>query len=347
MASVITSNDGALVLNGGSSSVPKGGYVVSTDSVYVYVKANCSRTVWKLDYRVTTLDGVSYSTPQELVEALSVFSGGGTGPGSGVQSIVAGPGISVDDTDPANPVVSSNASAPQWDDIQDKPTVIASGATQAAARGAIGLGSAATQDSSDFATAAQGALAATAVQPSGLPTWTTISGKPAFVAEGANAAAARTALGLGTAATQASGAFATAAQGALADTAVQPSDTSDVADAGKVVKYSNIGAVNTATPQFPENAVPLSYFDAGLSTKQNTLSNPSQSEAEAGTATTARSWTAQRVRQAADAAIAASDKVSSAQEGGVGVLVSNIIQVTQAQYDGLTPQAGTFYVIVG
>lgn len=39
--------------------------------------------------------------------------------------------------------------------------------------------------------------------------------------------------------------------------------------------------------------------------------------------------------------------VQSAQEGGVGILVSNMIQVTQAQYDGLTPQAGTFYVIVG
>lgn len=152
---------------------------------------------------------------------------------------------------------------------------------------------------------------------------------------------------LGTAAFADSASFATAAQGAKADTAVQPSDTSDVADAGKVVKYSNIGAVNTATPQFPENAVPLSYFNAGLSTKQDTLSNPSQAEAEAGTAATARSWSAERVRQAADAAIAASDKVSSAQEGGVGVLVSNIIQVTQAQYDGLTPQAGTFYVIVG
>lgn len=302
MASVITSNDGALVLNGGSSSVPKGGYVVSTDSVYVYVKANCSRTVWKLDYRVTTLDGVSYSTPQELVEALSVFSGGGTGPGSGVQSIVAGPGISVDDSDPANPIVSSDATAPKWDDIQDKPTVIASGDTQADARSALGLGSAATQDSSDFATAAQGELAATAVQPSGLPTWTTISGKPDFVAEGANAAAARTALGLGTAATQDSGSFATSAQGALADTAVQPSDTSDVADAGKVVKYSNIGAVNTAEPQFPENAVPLWFFNAVLSSKQDALSTPSQAEAEGGSAPTPRSWSAQRDRQAIVAA---------------------------------------------
>ena len=40
-------------------------------------------------------------------------------------------------------------------------------------------------------------------------------------------------------------------------------------------------------------------------------------------------------------------KVSSQQEGGVGTVVTNIIQVTQAEYDGLTPQAGTFYAIVG
>lgn len=304
MASVITSNDGSLVLNGGSSSVPKGGYVVSTDSVFVYVKANYARTVWKLDYKSTTLDGVSYSTPQELVEALSVFSRGGTGPSDGVRSIVAGPGISVDDTDPENPVVSSDASAPKWDDIQDKPAVIAEGDTQADARTALGLGSAATQDSGDFATAAQGALAATAVQPGGLPTWSTISGKPAFVAEGANAAAARTALGLGTAAEADASDFATSSQGELADTALQPADATDVAEAGKVVKYSNIGAVNTVEPQFPENAVNLAYLNSEVS-----------------------------------------DVARSKQEGGVGTLIKNIVSMTQAQYDGITPKSDTFYII--
>ena len=55
-------------------------------------------------------------------------------------------------------------------------------------------------------------------------TWTTIEGKPDFVAEGDNAAAARAALGLGTAATTASTAYATAAQGLLAETALQPGD---------------------------------------------------------------------------------------------------------------------------
>lgn len=44
----------------------------------------------------------------------------------------------------------------------------------------------------------------------------------AAILEDANAAAQRTTLGLGTAAVEASGAFATAAQGATADTALQP-----------------------------------------------------------------------------------------------------------------------------
>ena len=65
-----------------------------------------------------------------------------------------------------------------------------------------------------------------------LPTWATISGKPTVVAEGATQADARTAIGLGSAATTASTAYATAAQGAKADTAVQP-DALTAAVSGK------------------------------------------------------------------------------------------------------------------
>lgn len=67
---------------------------------------------------------------------------------------------------------------------------------------------------------------------------------------------------LGTAAEADASDFATSSQGELADTALQPADATDVAEAGKVVKYSNIGAVNTVEPQFPENAVNLAYFSA-------------------------------------------------------------------------------------
>jgi hypothetical protein len=71
----------------------------------------------------------------------------------------------------------------------------------AQARTALGLGTAALDDISDFATAAQGTLADTAVQPGDL----------------------------GTAAFQNTSAFATSAQGSLADTALQPGDPISVA----------------------------------------------------------------------------------------------------------------------
>lgn len=79
-----------------------------------------------------------------------------------------------------------------------------------------------------------------------------------------DAPTARTTLGLGTAAVAASTAFATAAQGATADTAVQPVDletsaartvtastTVVSADAGKGIR-ANVGTANTVT--FPTNA---------------------------------------------------------------------------------------------
>ena len=93
-----------------------------------------------------------------------------------------------------------------------------------------------------------------------LPTWTTIAGKPAVVAEGATQADARTAIGLGTAATTAATAYATAAQGALADTALQASTAQAInaqtgttytlvaGDAGKVVTLSNAGAITLNAP---------------------------------------------------------------------------------------------------
>jgi len=95
----------------------------------------------------------------------------------------------------------------------------------------LGLGSAAGTAASAFATAAQGSLASTALQPGALPAGTTIAstqisnasalGRQVLTA--ATAALAQSYLGLGTAATQNSTAFATAAQGALADTSLQPS----------------------------------------------------------------------------------------------------------------------------
>lgn len=77
------------------------------------------------------------------------------------------------------------------------------------ARTNLGLGTAATTASTDYATAAQGTLASGSAQ------------KSANLSDLASAATARTNLGLGTAATTASTDYATAAQGTLATTAVQ------------------------------------------------------------------------------------------------------------------------------
>jgi hypothetical protein len=87
-------------------------------------------------------------------------------------------------------------------------------ADAAAARTTLGLGTAATTASSAYATAAQGtkadnALAASSVSAFGLT-----------LVDDASAAAARTTLGLGTAATTAAADYATAAQGTLATNAL-------------------------------------------------------------------------------------------------------------------------------
>ena len=70
---------------------------------------------------------------------------------------------------------------PTWEQVTSKPTVIGAGATQAAARQAIGAVSAEDIPSVPAA-----------------PTWSTLGGKPAVIAAGADQAAARTAIGAGT-----------------------------------------------------------------------------------------------------------------------------------------------------
>ena len=76
-------------------------------------------------------------------------------------------------------------------------------------------------DSSDYATAAQGATADAALAASAVSTF------GETLIDDADAATARTTLGLGTAATTASTDYATAAQGTTADSALQPGDVVD------------------------------------------------------------------------------------------------------------------------
>jgi hypothetical protein len=107
-------------------------------------------------------------------------------------------------------------------------------ADASAQRTALGLGTAATTAATAYATAAQGATADTALQPAAIGVsvqaydadlaWVAANLTAAGQAllDDADAAAQRTTLGLGTAATTAATAYATAAQGATADTALQP-----------------------------------------------------------------------------------------------------------------------------
>ena len=99
-----------------------------------------------------------------------------------VQAVVAGGGISVDNTDPANPIVSATGDADITNDavnaaIEDNPP---------ATRTSLGLGTAALQASTAFATAAQGSKADTAVQPGALATVATsgaysdLTGRPSL-----------------------------------------------------------------------------------------------------------------------------------------------------------------------
>jgi len=92
-------------------------------------------------------------------------------------------------------------------------------ADAAAARTTLGLGTAAVTATGAYATAAQGAKADAALVAS------TVSSYGATLIDDANAAAARTTLGLGDVATTAASAYATAAQGAKADSALQSNST--------------------------------------------------------------------------------------------------------------------------
>lgn len=141
------------------------------------------------------------------------------------------------------------------------------GARSAAdARTNLGLGTAATTNASAYATAAQGALADTALQSftetdpvftaseaASITSTDTTNWDTAYTdrlkwdggSTGLNASTARTSLGLGTAATTDATAYATAAQGSKADTAVQPGSLATVATSGSYNDLSNKPTIPT------------------------------------------------------------------------------------------------------
>lgn len=99
----ITTQDKSVYING-SKLVNKGAFTINVDSTGGYIQLLGFSAV-KFDE--VELDGQTYSNIQDLVAALDkVFRNGG-GSGEGLQSIVPGENVTVDDSDPLNPVISA------------------------------------------------------------------------------------------------------------------------------------------------------------------------------------------------------------------------------------------------
>lgn len=203
-------------------------------------------------------------TPNDGADTITIAASGGGGGGGGTSVHGDLTGRSVADQHPIGAITGLQAALDAKADdlgaddnyvtdaekaaLHTHPAVIAQGATQADARTAIGLGTAATTASTAYATAAQGTTADGAAQ------------KSANLSDLANAGTARTNLGLGTAATTAATAYATAAQGTLADSALQVATAQPInaqtgttytlvsGDAGKVVTLSNAAAITLNAP---------------------------------------------------------------------------------------------------
>ena len=175
--------------------------------------------------------GGSQSGSSEIEDTPVTIAQGGTSATTAVQAR-ANLGIGTMGTQPSNSVSITGGTI-----TGISPLPVASGGTgasgQAEARTNLGIASAATQATEYFATAAQGALADTAVQPADI----------------------------GTAAAEDVGYFATAAQGALADSAVQPGDLATVATSGDYDDLSN-------KPTIPANLDDLG--DVVITTPTNT-----------------------------------------------------------------------------
>jgi hypothetical protein len=131
-----------------------------------------------------------------------------------------------------------------------------------------GLGSSATHSHSDYATAAQGELAVTAVQPSVLGS--AASHAATDFATPTDVGVVITALGLGSASTHAASDFATAAQGILAASALQSAPVTKVAGrTGEItLSASDIsglsGTVTTVITTAQASSIQVYFTQGGL-----------------------------------------------------------------------------------
>jgi hypothetical protein len=191
-----------------------------------------------------------YTTAAEAAAAAPVQSVSLSAPsGWSASSTNVGGSVTLTLALPTGYSLPSNASQADWDTAYSERAWWdggSSGLNAATGRASLGLGSAAQAAAADFATAAQGALAATAVQPatlsgyqpldsdlSAIAALSTTSYGRAFLAL-ADAAAGRTALGLGSLATQ-SGTFSGTSSG------TNTGDQSPGGSSGQI-QYNNAGA---------------------------------------------------------------------------------------------------------
>ena len=159
--------------------------------------------------------------------------------------------------------------------------------------------------------------------------------------------AVQTALGVNLGNVEAAGAAASAVSAHVAAADPHP----DYTTAAEAAAAAPVQSVAGRT-----GAVTLAKGDVGLGNVDNTsdTSKPVSSATQTaldGKANTSHTHVAADVTDfstAADARIAASNKVSSDVTGITGAdQVTNIVSLTQAEYDAITPNASTFYVIVG
>ena len=249
------------------------------------------------------------------------------------------------DFEPSGAVSSHSATTSGVHGISAYGATLVDDADAATARTTLGLGTAATSNTGDFAPTlhthtlsqitdagtaaasntgdfeASGAVSTHAAVTSGVHG---ISAFGATLVDDADASAARTTLGLGTAATSNTGDFAAAshthALGDLSDV-----DTAG-ATTGQVLEFDGADWV-PATPSAGAAALNdlTDVSTAGATTGDVIVYNGS-------------TW--------APAAQSGGGEIVSDAENGVGEnSVTNIIAITQAEYDALTPQADTFYII--
>lgn len=224
-------------------------------------------------------------------------------------------------------------------------------------RTALGLGTAATQASSAFATAAQGALAATAVQPGALAavsfsgSYADLTGQPTTWTWASITSRPTTLSGYGI--TDA----ATAAQGALAATAVQPGALAAVATSGA---YGDLSGRPSTWAWAAITGIPTTSAGYGIAEATagaaGSMSSADKTKldgiASGATANASNAELRDRsTHTGTQAAATISDFASAvAATASVTALAArlNPIVLTQAAYDALDPpDEGAIYIVAG